>query len=144
MQQIILLISIIFLISSNSYSHDLSAHRWKERLILILAADTNVKLFGDQVDELLKDEKGLIERRLKVYKITPTKYSFGLKDKNFIGSNIFYKEYKKTNTVFEIILIGLDGGIKLRKKGLLTIDELLSIIDRMPMRQAEIREKLSD
>ncbi|MBT8185067.1 MAG: DUF4174 domain-containing protein, partial [Eudoraea sp.] len=36
---------------------------------------------------------------------------------------------------------GLDGGIKYRKTALLTMEELFSIIDSMPMRRAEMRKK---
>ena len=124
-----------------SHSQVLQSHKWQDRLILILSIDTNVGLYQDQINELKKDENGLIERRLKVYKITPTEYSLGLNDNNFVESDILYKEFKKNDTQFEVFLIGLDGGIKLSKTGLLTIDELFVKIDGMTMRRKEIRQK---
>ena len=40
-----------------------------------------------------------------------------------------------------VILIGKDGGEKLRSTGHVPIAEVFSLIDSMPMRQAEMRER---
>ena len=42
------------------------------------------------------------------------------------------------DTAFEVILIGLDGGEKLRQTKVLETDKLFAIIDGMPMRRSEI------
>ena len=42
---------------------------------------------------------------------------------------------------FTVILIGKDGGEKLRQKTPVAIDELNATIDAMPMRQDEMRQK---
>jgi hypothetical protein len=42
---------------------------------------------------------------------------------------------------FGIVLIGKDGGIKLRKPAPWTVRELSRIIDKMPMRQQELSER---
>jgi hypothetical protein len=49
------------------------------------------------------------------------------------------KPMLNANEAFEIILIGLDGGIKLRKNDIVSREELFSIIDAMPMRRNEMR-----
>ena len=41
---------------------------------------------------------------------------------------------------FEIILIGKGGGIKLRSKTPIGVEDLLSLIDAMPMRRQEMRD----
>ncbi|WP_345165985.1 DUF4174 domain-containing protein [Algibacter aquimarinus] len=38
----------------------------------------------------------------------------------------------------ELLLIGLDGGIKLRQSKMLYCKDLFSVIDVMPMRKSEI------
>lgn len=40
---------------------------------------------------------------------------------------------------YSIFLIGKDGGVKLRKNDVLEPSELFRVIDRMPMRQREMR-----
>ena len=42
---------------------------------------------------------------------------------------------------FEVILIGLDGGIKLQRTELLTKEDLFKITDSMPMRRDELTKK---
>lgn len=42
---------------------------------------------------------------------------------------------------FSIVLIGKDGGEKLRRNSLLTTRELFSLVDAMPMRKAEMARK---
>ena len=141
MKQITLLFSLLIITTSMSYSQNLASHKWKDRLILIMTTDTKSELYLKQIKEFLKDEKGLLERRLKFYKITPTAYSFGLDEDNFTQSDTFYQKFKDIESEFEIILIGLDGGIKLRKRELLTLEELYVKIDGMPMRRNEIMNK---
>jgi hypothetical protein len=45
---------------------------------------------------------------------------------------------------FLVVLIGKDGGEKLRRGGEVDITEIFSLIDSMPMRQREIRERGKD
>ena len=42
---------------------------------------------------------------------------------------------------FQLVLIGKDGGVKLRKPRPWTVRELNRVIDKMPMRQQEIRQR---
>ena len=42
---------------------------------------------------------------------------------------------------FEVILIGLDGGIKLQRTKILTKEDLFKITDSMPMRRDELTRK---
>ena len=64
------------------------------------------------------------------------------KDDKWKKSSLFEK-YSE-NGQFEVILIGLDGGVKLRKSELLSSEELFTVIDGMPMRRAEIRRSKND
>lgn len=39
-----------------------------------------------------------------------------------------------------VVLLGKDGGVKLRQSGRLHLDDIFSAIDRMPMRRQEMKE----
>ena len=39
---------------------------------------------------------------------------------------------------FEVLLVGKDGGVKLRQETPLSVDDLFATIDAMPMRQREM------
>jgi hypothetical protein len=42
---------------------------------------------------------------------------------------------------FTVHLVGKDGGVKLRREGPLALDELFAVIDAMPMRREERRQR---
>lgn len=122
-------------------AQDLSKHRWENRLILILTDNENNSAFQSQVAEFRKDLTGLNERKIIIYKVMPGEYRTGLDDGNKIKSARLYNEYKKTDAGFEVVLLGLDGRIKLQQNELLSLEELYAVIDVMPMRRREIEQK---
>lgn len=131
---------ILFFLNINTiYSQNMKSHRWENRLLLMLTDSTNSCIYKNQIAELKAHEKGLKERRLLVYQIKKDGYKTGLiEQSDWQKSTDLYKTYKKPNMPFEILLIGLDGGIKLRQSKLLHCEDLFSIIDVMPMRKSEI------
>lgn len=134
-------IFILFFINMNTiYSQNIKSHRWENRLLLILTDKTNSSIYKNQIKELKGHTKGLKERKLIVYQIKKDSYKTGLIENGvWQKSTDLYKTYKKSNTPFEILLIGLDGGIKLRQSELLKCKDLFSTIDVMPMRKSEIK-----
>lgn len=127
---------------TSSAAQDLSEHQWEDRLILVLTTDTTNSVFKEQLRELYSDPKGLEDRRLVIYKVLPDQYLRDDRaDESWQESPNLYKEFKKSDEPFEVILIGLDGGIKLRKSELLTNEQLFERIDQMPMRKAELKNR---
>ena len=91
---------------------------------------------------LATNPAALQERDILVYLITPTTYKRDLaKTGLWITGNTLYKKYKKPDADFEVILIGLDGGVKLRDTKLVSTETLFALIDGMPMRKAELRRQ---
>jgi len=126
----------------NVNAQNLSTHQWENRIILILVNDTTPPELQAQLTEFRTHSAGMTERKLVVYQIQPNQFQRGLNAENkWISSNKLYKKYKSDDTPFEVILIGLDGGIKLTQHELLTCKKLFAIIDGMPMRRREMRDK---
>ena len=88
-------------------------------------------------------EEGMEERKILVYQIIPQQYRTGLnRPDKWVYANNLFKNYKSMEADLEVILIGLDGGIKMRQAEFLSCKNLFAIIDGMPMRRAEMnREK---
>lgn len=122
---------------SISFGQDLKQYRWVQRVLIVTAKDTH--LLKEQMDSLSKDIKGLQERKLAIYQVTPNGYAKGTRITNWTKTKDFYQRITKRKKDFEVILIGLDGGVKLRQTELLTLEKLFTLIDGMPMRRAEIR-----
>jgi hypothetical protein len=137
----ILLFAVTLFTTLFSSAQDLSKHKWENRLILLLTDDENNSTFKSQVAEFRKDLNGLNERKLIIYQVMPEEYKTGLNGDNKKKSARLYNDYKKTDAGFEVILLGLDGEIKLQQNELLQLEKLYSTIDVMPMRRREIEIK---
>lgn len=122
-------------------SQNIASHQWENRVLLVLTDDTDTTTFQNQIKEFQAHENGLTDRKLIVYQIKKHSYTVGLKDEAWQDSSKLYKTYKTAKGPFEIILIGLDGGIKLRQSHRLNCEELFKTIDVMPMRKEELRDK---
>ena len=51
------------------------------------------------------------------------------------------KHFDLTPKAFALILLGKDGGIKLKRNDRVKLDEIFALIDSMPMRKDEMRQK---
>lgn len=137
-----LILGLLILNCSNMTAQNLKKHQWKNRIIIVLNNSTKNENFKNQISELKSHEKGLKERKLLIYHIEPRRYRIGLNGSdNWVESEKLYQEFGHSDKAFKVILIGLDGGIKLEQNEFLSADKLFSIIDAMPMRKNEIRNK---
>ncbi len=136
-----LIICFLIAMTYTIQAQDIASHKWKNRLVLILTDDIGNATFENQIQELKEDIDGLNERKLLIYQIDPSRYKIGFNKSDWTASKTLYEKFKEEETTFEVLLIGLDGGIKLRQSELLTREKLYAIIDGMPMRRAEIRNQ---
>ena len=137
---LLFILNMLNMNDQNIMAQDLSEHNWKNRIVLVFANDTSLKIFNKQLEELGKDLPGILDRKIVIYKILPNKYQRETFEENkWETSSKLFNDHKQTNSSFEVVLIGLDGGIKLSKNELLTTEELFSLIDSMPMRSQELK-----
>ncbi|MEM8524151.1 MAG: DUF4174 domain-containing protein [Bacteroidota bacterium] len=124
----------------------LSKHQWENRILLVFAEQADNSLFVKQLTHFQEDKVGLVDRDLVIYQI----YEYQGTAPN--RKELYAEEveelrikYQVAKGDFVVILIGKDGGEKLRKTNeLLTRELLYATIDVMPMRRAEMRRKKND
>ena len=127
-------------------SQDLKKHQWENRVVLIVSQNGDSKAYNQQIAQLSRLPKALKERKILVYEILPERYrimNYLNKEKKskWISSSLLYGQYGNKQEVFKVILIGLDGGVKLNSSNVLMPSELFATIDSMPMRRAEMEYK---
>jgi len=137
----ILLILTMMITSGGIYAQDLSSHLWKDRIVVIYTIDSTSKEYTRQLSELRNDIEGLVDRKLRLYSVTPTHFKMGWEDNAWKKRNNSLEEILNTNKEFEVMLLGLDGRVKLRQDHLLSNKKLFATIDSMPMRQSELRNR---
>lgn len=130
----------IFSFVFSSYSQDVKKHKWENRVLLVFTHIKNDEIFNKQISNLLKEKKGLTERKLIIYQFVKDQYSINF-DSKWLLSSLKKRKYKAESENFKVVLIGLDGGVKLEQTSFLSTKKLFTIIDGMPMRRYEIRNK---
>jgi hypothetical protein len=122
-------------------AQELSSHKWKGRLLLILTTENSKSRHQEQIKILQDNIEGLEERKLVIYSVMPDRYKKGIGAESWMKSARLNDYYRQEGKEFEVILIGLDGGVKFRQSEILSIEKLFATIDAMPMRRNEIRNK---
>ncbi|WP_422107173.1 DUF4174 domain-containing protein [Winogradskyella sp.] len=134
---------LLFLLLSLCISvkaQDLEKHQWKHRILLIISEDETSGLVKLQL-ELLDEPAPLNERKLIIYRLHPKQYRIiGSNNTDWIMDSTSYDKYNSEGHEFKTVLIGLDGGVKLEAHDVLDSEKLFFTIDRMPMRQRELRD----
>jgi len=127
--------------ASSCQAQNLKTHKWQNRLLLIISEDKSNINFQNQIKHLQSHKEHLTERKLLIYKVLPNKYIKGLENEELKLSNDLYKKYNSKLKSFKVVLIGLDGRVKLKQSEIISIEKLDGIIDAMPMRINELRQK---
>ena len=120
----------------------LKDYQWKNRLILAFspsAEDTGYRAFAKDI--ALQAEE-VTDRDLLVFYILETGETKLGETSLPTGSGDDLRErFSIRPGTFTVLLIGKDGGVKLRREGGVELAEIFSLLDSMPMRQREMREK---
>lgn len=109
---------------------DLSEFVWEKRPIIVFADSPNDPNFGLQMEYLERRAQELADRDVVVLTDTDPSAQSALRT-------------KLRPRGFMLVLVGKDGGVKLRKPFPWDVRELSRTIDKMPIRQREIRERRS-
>lgn len=117
----------------------LATYQWQNRLILIFSPGAEDSLYLHQLEELQAAGKGLQERDLLVFHIFPDRVL--LPNGTYLGeaeAQSLREHFTIPGQEMVALLMGKDGGEKLRSRELLTTKRLFQTIDAMPMRQNEM------
>ncbi|MEM9795618.1 MAG: DUF4174 domain-containing protein [Pseudomonadota bacterium] len=106
---------------------DLADLQWLARPIVVFANSPRDPAFIEQMESIERDLERLVERDVIVIVDTDRDSGSALRE-------------QLRPRGFMLVLIGKDGQVKLRKPLPWTVRELSRSIDKMPIRQREIRE----
>ena len=120
---------------------DLSQFQWKNRLLFLFAPNRSHPLF-DALQESIAIVQMLADRDLVVFEILESGPSrMDMTDLNSqVAQSLRYKFDVRLDQ-FAAILVGKDGGIKLNRQDETRLDDIFGLIDSMPMRREEMRQK---
>lgn len=132
----IFLASLIALFSSQVFAMDsLKDFAWKNRVVLVFGSSASQTLL-QQIDILKRQKAELDERKMVVISVSEGEASAVYGDAPALDPADLRKHAGIKSDGFQVVLVGMDGGIKLRSENVVSDVELFDLIDRMPMRRA--------
>lgn len=111
-----------------AFESNLNEFLWKKRPVVIFADSEADPRFQEQLEELQDQEAALRERDVVV-----------LTDTDPAAKSDLRRQLRPRG--FQLVLVGKDGDVKLRKPFPWTVRELSRTIDKMPLRVREIEER---
>jgi len=118
---------------------DLDALRWKHRILLLFSPSESDSSFRLQKQDLASRTEEVIERDLVILEILEhgeSRTSQEILSKETAES--IRNRFKARSGRFQVLLIGKDGGVKLRSEQPVPVQDILGLIDSMPMRRQEM------
>ena len=119
----------------------LSRLKDRARPLLIFAATADDPQVQTQLRYLQADAKAVAEREIVAVGVPGTGLNAGLGRLGESEADAARRRFRVAAGEFVVILIGKDGGEKLRSKVPLTVEKLVETVDAMPMRQDEMKTR---
>ena len=120
----------------------IAAHKWESRVLVFSATSPTSVGYRRQEQLLARSKKGIKERDLIIYRLYDDHW---LDHQNEALSNdqalAIREAYQIPAGEFQVILIGKDGTVKLRKDDIVPTREIFALIDSMPMRKSEAKRR---
>ncbi|MGJ3235134.1 DUF4174 domain-containing protein [Marivirga sp.] len=135
-------LSIFQLSSTQAQIKSLDDFQWKNRVLIIYSNDQKSAPFEGQLAKISQNKDGYDERDLKVIILKNQKVEiWNSNEYHLLDFQQIIKEMNiDDNQAYQNLLIGKDGGVKLREDSPISNEKLFNTIDAMPMRQREMRD----
>ncbi len=137
-----ILILLMILAPKNTMPMDFDQFQWKKRLLFLFAPDASHPIFRNLNSEIKKQKAEVEDRDLVVFEVLekgPSRMGRTQLDRQVADS--MRNRFKAPQQKFTLILVGKDGGVKMRRHDPANLKEVFELIDSMPMRQNEMRQK---
>ena len=139
---LILTLAVVTALPRPGTEGNLQQYKWKNRLVLVFAPSQSDSAFQSARNHLIQFDKELKERDVVVFDLFENNRG-NVADKALAEDFVqtIRQKYRAKTGVLTIILIGKDGGEKVRQVQNLNLKAILTSIDAMPMRRMEMKQQ---
>lgn len=123
---------------------DLDELRWKKRVLLVFSPSESNPSLQVQREQLASHGEGVGERDLKIVYILEhaDKRKTGIDSNRVLDENgPIRSRFGIESGLFQVLLIGKDGTVKLRSSDPVSAEDIFALIDSMPMRRQEMKRQ---
>ncbi|WP_271199873.1 DUF4174 domain-containing protein [Methylopila turkensis] len=119
----------------------LETFRGKARPVVVFAPAPDAPQAMDQLKRLRADREGLESRDMPVFVVGRKRVTTlaGGSAPATLDASSLREAYGVGDDAFAVVLVGKDGGEKLRSSEPLGVGRLFEVVDEMPMRRREMR-----
>ncbi|MFD0798167.1 DUF4174 domain-containing protein [Maribacter chungangensis] len=123
------------------FAQNISDYKWENRLIFLVDEEPETSIMNSQLKILEAKSDELKERDIMVFQLTPKTILLSNGEETRLSSIETYRSLAIPTDFKGIILVGKDGGVKLKKPYIVPVANIFTLIDGMPMRKSEIKRK---
>ena len=128
----------VILTSTTVMAQNIDSFKWENRILLLKDSHFNSTKLQQQLKALLSNPEKLQDRDILIFALTDEGVFDTLKSKTKLQSRQIIEEFGLKD--FQgLILLGKDGGVKIKKSFVVSPTSIFNLIDSMPMRRAEIK-----
>ena len=121
---------------------DLDQFQWKNRLLFLFAPDNDHPLLKNLQSEISAHWDEVKDRDLVVFEILEKDISrMNATQLDRPVADSIRNRFGAPQHKFTLLLVGKDGGIKMKRHDQANLKEVFDLIDSMPMRKNEMRQK---
>jgi hypothetical protein len=140
-----IIISLMLIASSPNAKEtpmDLSQFQWKNRLLFLFAPNRSHPLFNVLQKSIANQQAEVADRDLVIFEILESGASrMDRSDLDPQAAQSLRDKFDVRRGGFAVILVGKDGSIKLNRQDQTRLEDIFGLIDSMPMRREEMRQK---
>lgn len=126
----------------NAFSMDLTPFEWKNRLLIIFAPDSHHPHLKQIQAEISNENAGVEDRDLVVFEVLEKDPSHMNGSRlSHADADALRERFEISRNTYALIVVGKDGGVKLKRSERVPLSEVFALIDSMPMRRDEMRQK---
>lgn len=129
---------VVFSATQVNAMDSLSALKWKNRTIIVFGSSAEPML-DRQITLLTRQKDELEDRDLVVIQVSGDEAIPVYGNASGLNATTLRKDANVSGEHFQIVLVGKDGGVKLRSDQMVESVAIFDLIDTMPMRRAERR-----
>lgn len=128
--------------AAGTWAADLGAYKWEYRLLLIFAPGPSDQRLATIEKNLIDKSADVQERDLLIFRIFETGPSYVDRRKlSQEDAENLRRRFHAPLSEISLVLIGKDGGLKLAGDEKTSLESIFELIDTMPMRRQEMRQK---
>ncbi|NHF60792.1 DUF4174 domain-containing protein [Flavobacteriaceae bacterium TP-CH-4] len=135
------LLVVLIHFSQDTHAQELADYQWSNRILVLVDTDHRSKALQSQLRLLQESSDDLVDRDLIIFLVDNTQIRNAKGEPIPMDREKVLKTIQVKNDFSGVVLIGKDGGVKFKETFQVAPQQVFDLIDSMPMRRSELRNK---